>query len=104
MRDHNGGRRGRDGDRSIWKDGDGDGRNKHRYGFRMIRWLIVLQDEVGNKRLVPPGPVVLSPGEKPVGMEATKEYAAELKKCNQWAGYKFKTCLTCKRDGVYDHT
>ena len=70
----------------------------------MIKHLIIVEDELGNRRLVTPGPVVISSTERAVGMEPTPEWEAELRKTNKWFNYKFKTCLSCKEDGVYEYT
>jgi hypothetical protein len=74
----------------------------------MIKHLILLEDELGNRRKVKPGRVVVGPNERPVGMEATPEWEMEILKRKGMGGsflnYKFKTCMSCKKEGVYEHT
>lgn len=71
----------------------------------MIKHMIILEDELGNRRKVKPGPVVMGPTEKAVGMEATPEWEMQVRQSRGFfVNYKFKTCLTCKKEGVFEHT
>ncbi len=72
----------------------------------MIKHLIIVEDELGNRRMVKPGPVILGPTEVAIGIEATKEWKAARRGFNNeyWKNYKFRMCSTCKELGVYEYT
>ncbi len=72
----------------------------------MIKHLIILEDEMGNRRRVRPGKVLVGPSEVAVGIEATPEWKAARRgfERDYWKNYKFRKCSTCKLEGVYEYT